>query len=235
MRTTTIALMMGLGALFLAAGCNPSEDSCNIKTPGIYVELEAIEEGATATGRATFWVGDAPGGTYLVLGDCGDQIAVNGTVLSHQSGNPEYYEASVSPSESYEFVFTRPDEDPYTSLVANMRPEVDITAPGNDTIPRDEEFDVTWNDNDGGSIHLLIDGDCIWDYPSTLGEDIADNGSHAVPANGIDPTDDANTESCVAEIELTREVDGSLDTALKGTIVGKSVGRSSFTTAPPTQ
>lgn len=232
MRTTVIATTLAVCALFLAAGCHPSEDSCNIKTAGIYLELEAIEEGANAVGKATFWVGDDPGGTYLVLGECGDQIAVNGTVLSHKSGNPEWYEASIDPAESYEFVFTRPDEDPYASVVANMRPEVTILGPGNDTIPRDEEFDITWEDNDAGEIHLRIDGDCIWDYPDVLGDDVADNGSHTVPANGIEATDSSENESCVAEIELSREVNGSLDPTLKGTIVGKSQDRSSFTTAP---
>ena len=143
MRTTVIATTLAVCAVFLAAGCHPSEDSCNIKTAGIYLDLEAIEEGANAVGKATFWVGDDPGGTYLVLGECGDQISVNGTVLSHKSGNPEWYEASIDPAESYEFVFTRPDEDPYASVVATMRPEVTILGPGNDTIPRDEEFDIT--------------------------------------------------------------------------------------------
>jgi len=232
MRTLVIATTLAACALALITGCHPSEDSCNIKTAGIYVELEAIEEGANATGKATFWVGDDPGGTYLVLGECGDEIAVNGTVLQHKSGNPEYYEASIDPAESYEFVFSRPDEDPYASLVANMRPEVTVLGPSGDTIPRDEEFDITWEDNDTGEIHLYVEGDCIHDYPDVLGDEVADNGSHTVASGGIEAWEGDENESCVAEIELSREVDGTLDSSLKGTIVGKSVGRSSFTSAP---
>lgn len=236
MRTLVIATTLAACALALITGCTaPEESSCNIKTGGVYVEFAAIEEGDSALGRAEFWVGDSPGGTQMTL-DCGDEVAVNGTVLQHKSGVPnDYYEAPISVAEDYEFVFTRPDEDPYSSIVGNMRPEVTVLGPSGDTIPRDEAFDITWEDNDGGSIHLLIDGDCIWDYPETLGDDITDNGSHTVNAGAIEAQDADENESCVAEIELTREVDGTLNSSLKGTIVGKSRGRSSFTTAPPAQ
>jgi hypothetical protein len=233
MRTIVIALTLALGALLLAGCSNPEESSCNIKTPGIYVEFEAIEEGNTALGKATFWVGDAPGGTFLTL-ECGDEIAVNGTVLSHKSGTPhDWYESSIAPAESYDFVFTRPDEEPYASLIASMPPEVSISEPDGETIPRDEPFDILWDENGSGQIHLLIDGDCILDYPETLGDDITDNGQHTVNAGDIEPWESDENESCTAEIEMTRETGGTLDQSLKGTIEGKALGRSSFTTAPP--
>jgi hypothetical protein len=216
----------------LTAGCFPQEDSCNVKTDGIYFEYEAVVEGGEALGRATLWVGDDPGGTNLVMGECGDALAINGVTMQEKGSNPVYYEAAVDVADAYEFVFTREDEDPYTSTVDGMRPAVLNVAPEGDTISRATEFDVTWDDNDGGEILLLITGDCIWDYPDVLGEEVADNGSHTVPANGIEATDSGENESCTAEIELSREVDGVLDAALKGTIVGQSVGRSSFTTAP---
>jgi len=236
MRTLVIATTLAACALSIITGCtNPEESSCNIKTGGVYVEFAAIEEGDSARGRAEFWVGDSPGGTQMIL-DCGDEVAVNGTVLQHNSGVPnDYYEAAISPAESYEFIFTRPDEPDYASLITNMRPEVTVLGPSGDTIPRDEEFDITWEDNDGGEIHLYVEGDCIHDYPEVLGDDVADNGSYTVAANGIEAWEGDENESCVAEIELTREVDGTLDPALKGTIVGKSQGRSSFTSAPAAQ
>ncbi len=232
-KSTTLGLT--LLASLLAAGCFPQEDSCNIKTDGIYFEYAVEEEGSNAVGKATLWVGDSPGGTNLVLGECGDELDFNGQAMSEKGGNPVYYEATVSASDTYDFVFTREDENPYSSTVSEMRPEVTVLGPSGDSFPRDQEFDVTWEDNDGGEILLLISGDCIWDYPSTLGDEVADNGAHTVPAGGIEPVDDSDNESCTAEIELSREVDGTLDSSLKGTIVGRSVGRSSFTTAPPTQ
>ena len=72
---TTVALALSLP---ITTGCFPVEDSCNIKTDGLYLELDAIEENGSVEAQAIFWVGDRPGGTYLELGDCGDEISVNG-------------------------------------------------------------------------------------------------------------------------------------------------------------
>lgn len=236
MRTTTILTMVALSAAFLSLlGCFPTEDSCNIKTDGIYVQFEAIEEGDSAIGKATLWVGDDPGGTNLELGDCGDELEVNGTTLSQKGSNPIYYEAAIDVADTYEFVFTREDEDPYTSTVTEMRPEVTVLGPSGEDISRADEFEITWEDNDGGEIVLLINGDCIWDYPDTLGDEVADNGSHTVPADGIEATDSGENETCTAEITLTRETASAnctLDQSLKGTIEGKTVGRASFSTTP---
>jgi len=227
-----MVLFLAALCVALVAGCHPQEDSCNVKTAGIYFQYEAVEEGGGALGRATLWVGDKPGGTNLVLGDCGDEVAVNGVKLKEKGSNPKYYEAAVPVADVYEFVFTREDEDPYVSVVDEMRPPVLDVAPSGGSISRLDPFDVTWENNDGGQIHLLISGSCIWDYPNTLGDKVADNGSHTVPAEGLDATSAGESESCTAEIELTRETTGSLDPALKGTIKGQSVGRSSFTTTP---
>jgi hypothetical protein len=156
-------------------------------------------------------------------------------VLQHKSSTPaDYYQASITLAESYEFVFTRPDEDPYASVITTMPPEVSISAPDGETIAQDQDFDILWDSDGSGEIHLLIDGDCIWDYPDVLGDDIPDNGSHTVSAGGIDPQDEDDPDTCVAEIELTRETTGTLDTSLKGTIEGKSRDRTSFTTTAPT-
>ncbi len=227
-------LFLSLAAMIAAmtAGCFPQEDSCNVKTAGIYFEYEAVVEGGDALGRATLWVGDSPNGTNLVMGECGDKLAINGVTMQEKGSNPVYYEAAIDPADVYEFVFTREDENPYSSTVDGMRPAVMNVGPDSGTISRADEFDVTWDDNDGGEIVLLISGSCIWDYPDVLGDEVADNGSHTVAANGIEATDSGEDESCTAEIELTREVNGTLDAALKGTIVGQSVGRASFTTAP---
>lgn len=232
MRNISLSLFPVALCAALATGCYPQEDSCNVKTAGIYFQYVAVEEGGDALGRATFWVGDKPGGTNLVLGDCGDVVTVNGVTLSERGTNPKYYEAAVDKADAYEFVFTREDENPYTSAVDNMRPPVLDVAPNGGSISRLEPFDVTWENNDGGQIELLISGSCIWDYPSVLGSTVADTGLHSVPAEGLDATSAGENESCTAEIELTREVSGTLDGALKGTIEGQSVGRASFTTTP---
>jgi len=226
-------LLIGSAAVL---GCSkqPEEDSCNIKTGGIYVEYEVTESNNTATARATFWVGDAPGGTYLTLGSCGDDIKVNGQALRHESGaDHDYYESTVPVAGSYEFVFTRTDEDPYSSTVSTP-PAIHITAPTEGaSISRAESFDITWDNNGSGQLNLLIDGDCIKDFPSVNGEAIADTGSYTVNANGIEPfvSSDAD-KTCTANISLERSTNGALDPNLKGTITGYSGAGRSFTSTP---
>jgi hypothetical protein len=95
------------------AACFPTEDSCNIKTPGIYVEFDVTETGNNARAKAVFWTGDSAGGTNLEL-TCGDTVIVNGVALEESGSNPIEYTASIDIADQYSFVFEREDEDPYT-------------------------------------------------------------------------------------------------------------------------
>ncbi len=230
-------LGIGLGllvAMITHMGCtSPEEDSCNIRTAGIYVQYEVFEQGSSAEARATFWVGDSPGGTFLSLGSCGDTITINGQSLQKKNNvDHDYYETSLAAADSYDFVFSREGEDPYSSTVS-APPDVTVTAPNGESISRTESFDVTWETNSSGSLELLIDGDCIKDYPDVLGDSVPDNGSHTVNAGAIEPfVSSDETESCTANVELTREAGGSLSPSLKGTIKASSFGLTSFTSTP---
>jgi hypothetical protein len=228
-----LGMFVVAGSSMVAMGCtSPEEDSCNIKTAGVYVEYEVFEEGDSARTRATFWTGDEPGGTHLSLGECGDTITVNGQTLGSRSGSGiTYYESTMAAAESYDFVFSRPDEDPYTSSVSPRTPVV-ATGPSGTSISRTEAFDVTW-EADTGSIDLFIEGDCIDDYPNINGDSVADNGLYTVNAGEIEPKFESDaTESCTATVKLTRENSGNLSPSLKGTIKGSAIGRTSFTSTP---
>jgi hypothetical protein len=226
------AFVLGAAA---ALGCLPTEDSCDIETPDIEIELAAIEEGGAAVGEAIFRTGDV---SSIALGDCGDRITVNGERMRVLSGSakPLVYAASIEAAEEYTFVFSRPDEEDYVSTVAGLRPEVTVTAPAaGSVITRDSGFDIAWDDNDDGEINLVIAGECIRTYPDADGELVADDGADAVPANGLAWSGMEGTEApttCDAEVVLTRSVDGTLDAALTGSIHGWTAGRTVFTSAP---
>jgi hypothetical protein len=229
-RTIIIGALLVLGAI-AATGCLKSEDSCDLKTQGIRVEFAAMEEGGAASGQAEFFTDE---GMAIILGDCGDKITVNGTELQVVSAtaSPVVYAANIEATGTYEFVFSRPDEGDYTSTVTDLRPAVVVTAPAADAdVPRDAALDVAWDNSDGGSIDLVITGDCFSDYK----ESWTDDGAETIDANSLIVTDD--TASCAAELVLTRTVTGTLDSALTdqgGWIRGWSVGRTSFTSIPTT-
>jgi hypothetical protein len=226
-------------AVVLCAAATPAcaavEDSCDLATDEIEVELAVIQENGAATGEAIFRTDDV---ASIALGDCGDKMTVNGAVLRVLDGaaSPLVYAASLEVADEYDFVFSRPDEDDYVSTVSDMRPEVTITAPAaGSIITRDLGFDVAWDANDGGEVNLLVDGSCIRSYPDADGELVSDDGADTIPAgailwSGVEGTEDPT--SCSAEVVLTRSVDGVLDEALTGMIYGWTAGRTAFTSAP---
>ncbi len=216
----------------LGAGCFPEEDSCNIKTDGIYVEYEVVRSADTVSARATFWTGERAGGTYLTLGTCGDEVTVNGVRLSETGTNPKYYHSTVPVAGSYDFVFSRADEAPYESTTGTPLP-VSITAPQSQTsFSRTDVLDIAWQDNAEGEIEVLIEGECIHDYPTVGGKEIADNGAHQVPPGAIKPWTEREDETCEARVTLRRVRAGSLDSDLKGRIYGASLDEVSFDSRP---
>lgn len=223
--------MLVLPALSMV-GCivQAEEDSCNIRTPGIFNEYEVHRTSGGAEVSARFWVGNNVGGTVLNLGQCGDQIKVNGVALTASSEH--WYKASVPTADVYEFTFTRENEQPYVSTVSAPQ-QVVITAPNGESIPRDQAFDITWENGNGGNINLEAKGDCIWSYPSVKGDLVPDTGKHTVAANTIKTLGSAGTDAtCTVNIELKREIGGQLANGLKGTIKGISKGATNFTTVP---
>jgi hypothetical protein len=162
---------------------------------------------------------------------------VNGVELEAEDGTvtPIVYSAAIDATGTYEFIFTRPDEDDYVSTVTGLRPAVSITAPESGAeAPRNEALVVTWDDNNDGAgdgqIAAIVTGECLSEieYEDTW----TDDGEDEIPADGLDADDE--TASCQAELVLTREVDGTLDSDLNqtGSIKGWSVGRTTFTTVP---
>ena len=220
-----VLVLLCIGALAFV-GC-PREDSCLIRTEGIYFAFRVVEEDGQATVSAVFTVGGALG-TELALGDCGDDITVNGTALQEHRNVFVYYEAVMAAADSYEFVFTRDGEGPYVSTVTPP-PPVNITGPEEAAvISRQDAFDITWEDNYEASpgISLFLGGPCIGEILRNVG----DNGLYTINADelqfvGVDDT-------CDVDIVLTRLVQGDLDPAIEGFINAKTVDRTWISSTP---
>lgn len=229
-RVALLSMLFVPATMMLGCIIQPTEDSCNIKTPGIFTEYNVSRSGNDVLVQAKFWVGNRPGGTVLNFGQCKDRIEVNGKVLT-EVGNS--YEAKLQQAEEYVFTFIREGEDPYVSRIS-LPPAVNITAPAaGETITRDKGFDIAWdNNNAGGNLNLEVDGDCIRPYPSVNGEEKPDNGVHSVPPNGIEATETGKDKTCEATIELTRTSGGELDSRLKGSIKAETSASMKFNSAP---
>lgn len=225
---TQLLLMLGLTAL--GTGCFPEEDSCNVKTDGIYVEYELIQTSSAAEAKVTFWVGDSAGGTYLVLGDCGDELRVNGQRLAEADGNPVTYIGELDKAAEYAFEFSRADEGTYRSTVAAPAPMILEQAPkATQAVSRQEDILVRWEEaQSAADIILEVEGECLYDLAVTTNDD----GSYIIEAGELEPWDDEEETTCDATLRLSRAVEGELDPDLKGTIRAESEATRSFRSTP---
>lgn len=209
-------LLIVLCTCLVFAGC-PRQNSCYVDTAGIHFTFRVQEKDGQATVTARFTVGNAVG-TALTLGDCSDDITVNGVPLQAHTGPLVVYEAVLEPAELYTFEFTRESEGPYISTV-EAPPPVTITAPAEGTsVSRAEAFDIAWEDNYELSpgIGLVIGGPCVDGIIRSIG----DNGLYTINADELQQN---GVDTCDLNISLTRTVNGTMDPGLVGTIAATSV------------
>ncbi len=217
------ALVLGLAAwlavVLCSTGCEPGAshyvESADIRTGGLWVDYE-IEEVVDDDGdfsvlaRARFSVA-GPLGTRVLLTE-GDAVEVNGVPMENVPGAiwPRY-EAAIDMADTYEFVFTRPDEGSYVSN-GTPPPVVNMSAPDpGETYSRSEPLSVAWeNNNAGGTITVRVG-------PNTDGyvQQADDNGAYTVPASPLVWVD-AGQLTFDAFVRLRRSNTGTMDSGLSG-------------------
>ena len=222
-----LIFLAGLGLAALMA-CETG-DTCDIRTSGIRVDYEAIEEGGSTSARAQFMYKD----TSLELGNCGDTIEVNGVRLNSVGNEyPLTYEANVDATADGEFVFVfqREDEGPFTSTTS-LPDTFAITAPADgDSFSRADVIDITWDNSDGDFMNVVVEADDLWEFDETP----SDTGAYTIAADSIETLTDHETEDIQADLILTRKLDGTVDPIFDNgsTCVGKVVDRIGFTSTP---
>jgi len=227
MKTRSLMLVILLASACFMPAC-PRENSCNVLTPGLFCNFDVSEEDGIALAKAVFSIG-GPAGTELSLGaECGDEITVNGVPLMQTVGLFVYYQAEIPLADTYEFVFTRGEDETYTCTVSPP-PEMTITAPAEATVlSRLQPFDIMWDANYQGSpgVNIAITLPCgAW-----FGTTAVDNGLYTVNAGTLQGQDETTT--CDAQISLSRVVQGQMDAGLEGVITARTIDRTWFTSAP---
>lgn len=222
-------MLVALAAQTLTAGCFSEEDSCNVKTDGIYVQYEVTETSDSASAEVTFWVGNSPEGTYLVLGECGDEIRVNGQRLAQTGDYPVTYVAAIERAEAYDFVFKRSDERPYLSSVEVAEPLWlrDAPEPG-DSVSRASDLKLSWETTSSDELTIVVSSDCLYDYETST----IDDGSFTIESGELMAYENEEDVTCDAQLFLRRQISGDLDSALKGTIRGTAETSRTFRTTP---
>jgi hypothetical protein len=224
-----------LPAALLALGCTESVESTDVKTTGIYPEIEVVADGS-GDSEVKVWlkVGGDDSNTFLDLkGDDTLEVTVDGeTKTLDQSGN--YYRASFDvDAEGTEFIvaFLRGEDDddaPASTVV--MPAPFDLTVPSGELSRESDAIEYTWDPPGDGNVRWSLDGSCVFNRSGNT----PDDGENGLAAGELEPTDSDEAESCTVELEVERAQEGDIDSAFTegGSIVAKHVRSGSFTSTP---
>jgi hypothetical protein len=225
-----------LPVALLALACTESVESTDVKTTGIYPEIEVVSTNGTSS-KVTVWlkVGGDDSNTYLDLkGEDTLEASVDGETKTLDQSGDSYSASFDTAAEGAEFTiaFLRGDDDDSApeSVVTMPAPfELDIAV--SEASRADDAVEFTWDPPvDGGSMDWHYNGECV-----QLGsDDTPDDGTHELAAGSIETFDSDKDKSCTVELEVSRNQGGDIDSAFTegGSIVAKQIRSATFTSNP---
>ncbi len=219
----------------LALACTESVESTDIRTTGIYPEIEVVANG-NGNSKVTVHlkVGGDDSNTFLDLkgNDKLEATVGDQTKTLDQSGNG-YSASFAEDEEGTEFIisFTRggEDDDAPASVVTLPAP-FDLEVGVSKASRADDDVEYSWDPADDGDIDWEYEGDCV----KTRRGSTPDDGEHVIAAGSIGTFDSDKDESCTVKLTLSREQRGTIDPAFTegGSIVAKHVRSDTFTSNP---
>lgn len=222
-------------ALF-ALACTESIESTDVRTSGIYPEIEVVATGdGTSEVRVLLKTGGSNSNTYLDLtGDDTLEVTVDGdTKTMDQSGDA--YEATFDvDAGGTEFTIALlrgdADEDAPESVVVLPEP-FEMMLSATSASRADDDLEYTWEPEGDGNVSWDLSGECV----SSDSGSTPDDGTNSIAAGDIEPKFESDAEeSCTAKLSLERSQKGTLDAAFTegGSLVAKQVRSDSVTSTP---
>jgi len=224
-----------LPVALLSFACSESVESEDIRTSGIYPEIEVRATGNGSTRvQVRLKVGGDDSNTFLDLtGDDSLEATADGQT-KRLGGEDDTYSATFPvDAEGTEFTiaFNRGEsDDGAPASVVTLPAPFQLSLAESEASRADTDLDYTWEPEASGNIAWDLDGDCIKSADGTT----PDDGSATIEAGSIDTFESDAEESCTVDLTLTRKRSGSIDEAFTegGSIVALQVRRDSFTSNP---
>lgn len=222
-------------ALLLCAACTETVESGDVRTSGVYPEIEVTADGSgNSTVRVELRVGGSSSNTYLELrGDDELEVTVGDSKKSMKDSGKGYSTSFPVDAEGTEFTiaFLRGDDDDDAPMSTVKLPApFELTVEETEASRKDDDLTYTWSPKGSDNVKWEIEGDCIkQDDGST-----PDDGSNKLAAGEIETFDSDKDKSCSVQLQLAREQSGSLDEAFEkgGSIVARHVRKKTFTSTP---
>ena len=220
----------------MALACTESVESTDIKTTGIYPEIEVVATG-NGNSKVTVYlkVGGDDSNTFLDLkGEDTLEASAEGETKTLDQSGDSYSATFAVDAEGTEFTiaFLRgEDDDSAPESIVTMPAPFEMALGATEASRADDDLDYTWDPPaDSGNVGWGLNGECVkLDSGST-----PDDGMNTLAAGDIQTFDSDKDKTCTVKLELTRSQTGTIDPAFTegGSIVAKHVRSDSFTSAP---
>lgn len=235
-------LVLASLSLLAATGCGESIDSPDVNTSGIWADFEAVGKAGSQTEIHTdLKTGGPNSNTYLEL-MAGDKLVyiVDGSEESPRAvdvlGQYTTYEKTVSKNENgmnIKVEFRRPNGTSAKNSSTQLPKKFSIESPsqGASVSRANDDLQVQISNTDStAATEAEVTGDCL----EQIYDREVQGGSVTFPAGTFKQLDDDDAEeTCTARLTVTREREGSVDSAFDGgEFPGQQVRTTTFETQP---
>lgn len=224
-----------LPTALLALACTETVESTDIRTTGIYPEIEVVASGnGQSKVSVRLKVGGDDSNTFLDLkGDDTLEATVDGETKTLDQNDNSYSASFPVDAEGTEFsiAFLRGGEDddaPASTVVMPAPFEMALGATEASRMTDDLEY--SWEPAADGTMRWQLHGDCV----QVKSGSTPDDGANTIAAGDITTFESEKDETCTVTLALTRQQSGEIDPAFTegGSIVAKHVRSDTFTSAP---
>jgi len=231
---------LGLGASLLlvtslAVGCRQQVESTDIRTSGIYPDVDVVADGSGSTHvKVRLKVGGPASNTFLdLVGDDHLQVTAGG-VTKQMDGSGVSYTATFPTEAAGPFViaFMRGAADTSApSTTVNLPAPFALTLPARELSRATDDLTFTWAPTSGtGDIDESIDGSCV----DLILETIPDDGTATISRDQLHTRSGGSGDSCTVTVSLARTQSGQPDPAFTegGSVTASQLRSATFTSTP---
>jgi hypothetical protein len=235
MRTQSLGLGASLLVISLASGCRQVVESTDIRTSGIYPDVDVVADGSGSTEvRVRLKVGGPASNTFLdLVGD--DHLRVTaGGVTKEMDGSGVGYRATFPTEAAGAFViaFMRGAADtsaPNTTV--NLPAPFTLTLPARELSRATDDLTFTWAPTSGtGDMDESVAGSCV----DLILETIPDDGTATISRDQLHTSPGGSGDSCTVTVSLARTQSGQPDPAFTegGSVTASQLRSGTFTSKP---
>ncbi|HKY34701.1 MAG TPA: hypothetical protein VJN18_02075 [Polyangiaceae bacterium] len=225
-----------LPAALAALACSESVESTDIRTTGIYPEIEVVADGSGDSQVTVYLkVGGDDSNTFLDLkGEDTLEVTVAGETKTMDQSGDKYQASFAVDAEGTEFTIAflrgEDDDDAPASTVVMPAP-FEMMLGATEVSRAADDLEYTWDPpGDGGSLSWHLNGQCVKLNAGTT----PDDGTNTIAAGDIETFESDKDKTCSVALELSRSQSGDIDPAFTegGSIVAKHIRNDSFTSTP---